>query len=327
MKALVLSGGGNLGAAQVGALSVLIERNIKPEMIVGCSVGALNAAFLAREISADQVEELANVWRTITRDDIYPGTRLGVFLRLVTGKDSLYDNRRFFDYLQRGGITPAVTFGDYFPLKLYITATHMPAGELFVFGDDPHDRLIDALMSSTALPPMHPPWEVAGKLYTDGGTITPLPLRVALERGATEIYALHVVNSDTIRNPEAIQGVTALATSSINTMLRLQAEHDLLLAEVARRVRLHYIPLTIEETPEALDFDKADRLMELGAADAERYFDSIGLSRPVQDTSLWQRLCDWRRGTDGLEEEPAPSSTEESAGNPDASNESVEESA
>ncbi len=322
MKALVLSGGGNLGATQVGALSAMIERNIIPEMIVGCSAGALNAAFLAREVSAQHVEELAEIWRAITRDVIYPGTRLGAFWRFVTGKDSLYDNRPFFDFLQRGGITPAVIFAHYLPIRLYITATRISAGELHVFGDNPSDRLIDALMASTALPPMHPPWEVAGELYTDGGTITPLPLRVALERGATEIYALHVVSSDTIRNPEAIRGVTTVATTSINTMLRLQAEHDLLLAEVARRVKLHYIPLTIEESPDALDFDKADRLMELGMVAAERYFDSIGLSRPDRATSWWQRLAEWRRQSDEIDES-ASSPTKASVGGLDASSESV----
>lgn len=295
MKAFVLSGGGNLGATQVGALASLIDRGIEPDMIVGCSVGALNAAFLARGISVKQIEELAAVWRSLTRSDIYPGTRLGALWRFITGKDSLYDNRRFFEYLQRGGVTPAVTFSDYLPLKLYITATHMPAGNLHVFGDNPHDRMLDALMASTALPPMHPPWVVDGERYTDGGTITPLPLRVALDRGAKEIYALHIVSTDAPSGPEAVSGITALATTSINTMLRLQAEHDLLLAEVARRVKLHYIPLTIEETPDALDFDEADRLIESGRFVAETYFASIGLPRRVQTEAKRQRLPWWRR--------------------------------
>ena len=293
MKAFVLSGGGNLGAAQVGALASLVDRGIKPDMIVGCSVGALNAALLAREVSVERVEELAAVWRSLTRSDIYPGTRLGALWRFISGKDSLYDNRRFFEYLQQGGITPAVTFSDYLPLKLYITATHMPAGNLHVFGDNPHDRLLDALMSSTALPPMHPPWIVDGERYTDGGTITPLPLRVALDRGATEIYALHIVSADTPSGPEAVRGITALATTSINTMLRLQADHDLLLAEVARRVKLHYIALRIEETPDVLDFDEADRLIESGRSAAETYFDSIGLPRRAQAEP--QRRPWWRR--------------------------------
>ena len=47
-------------------------------------------------------------------------------------------------------------------------------------------------MASTALTPLHPPWEVNGERYVDGGTVTPLPLRVALERGATDIWALHL---------------------------------------------------------------------------------------------------------------------------------------
>ncbi|MCB0042803.1 MAG: patatin-like phospholipase family protein, partial [Caldilinea sp.] len=46
-RAVVLSGGGSLGAMQVGALRAMIERAIVPHIVVGCSVGALNASFLA----------------------------------------------------------------------------------------------------------------------------------------------------------------------------------------------------------------------------------------------------------------------------------------
>ena len=76
--------------------------------------------------------------------------------------------------------------------RLFVTATHLRTGRLHVFGDDPNDRVLDALMASTALIPLHPPWEIDGEKYVDGGTVTPLPIRVALERGATEIFALHI---------------------------------------------------------------------------------------------------------------------------------------
>ena len=181
MQAIVLSGGGNLGPAQVGALRALIERDVQADMIVGCSAGALNASFLAREMSLPQLEALGDLWRDVRRGDIYPGNRMGAFWRFVRGKDSFYDNRRFFAFLQQHGTTPALTFGDHKPVQLFVTATHLPTGELHVFGDNPRDRVLDALMSSTALTPMHPPWEVAGERYIDGGTVTPLPLRVALE--------------------------------------------------------------------------------------------------------------------------------------------------
>lgn len=303
MRAIVLSGGGNLGSAQVGALRSLIERNIMPDMIVGCSAGALNASFLAREVSLPQLDELADLWRDVSRRDVYPGNRMGAFWRFVRGKDSFYDNRRYFAFLQRHGTTPALTFGDHAPIRLYVTATHLPTGELHVFGDDPNDRVLDALMSSTALTPMHPPWEVAGERYIDGGTITPLPLRVALERGAKEIYALHIVDDSAgMPGGHLIKGVASVLTSSVNTMLRLQAQHDLLLADVARRVKLHYIRLPIDNPPESLDFGQTDRLIELGYAGAERYFSSLGMPKTTEQEPLWQRVSGWFKISRELDE-------------------------
>lgn len=294
MRAIVLSGGGNLGPAQVGALRALMEHDVQPDMIVGCSAGALNASFLAREMSMPQLDALSELWRDVTRGDVYPGNRFGAFWRFLRGKDSFYDNRRFCAFLQRHGTTPALTFGDHRPIQLFVTATNLLSGELHVFGDNPSDRVLDALMSSTALTPLHPPWEVAGERFIDGGTVTPLPLRVALERGAKEIFALHIVgNEPETPGGKLIQGVISVLTSSVNTMLRLQAQHDLLLADVARRVKLHYIPLRIDNPPESLDFGQTDRLIEAGYTAAQRYFQSLGLSGEVEQIPVWQRVTGW----------------------------------
>jgi len=267
-RAFVLSGGGSLGAMQVGALRVLLENKIVPDLIVGCSVGALNGSFLAMAPTMAEVERAAQVWRNVTTERVYPGAKMWVVWRFLSGQDSLYDNRSFYEFLQASGCTPALTFGDLQSSKLYVTATHLRTGQLHVFGDDPRDRVLDALMASTALTPMHPPWEVNGERYVDGGTVTPLPLRVALERDATEIYALHLHRPDKeVRTPR-LRGVTALINQTVNTMLRLQADHDLHLIETARRVRLHYLPLWTDDPIEPTDFGHAPALIEQGYAQA-----------------------------------------------------------
>jgi NTE family protein len=265
MRAFVLSGGGNRGAFQVGALRALLECGIYPDMLVGCSVGGLNAAFLARELSLEQVERLAETWRTTRKDDIYPGGRLSILWRLICGEDSLFDNRNFYEFLQRSGNTPAHTFGD-LPKEapLYITATHLDSERLHVFGDDPNDCVLDALMASTALPPMHPPWMINGECYIDGGTVTPLPLRVAIERGATEIFALHIWEA-----PRPIgklrRGVTTMIDRSVGAMLRFQAQHDLILTgSVNKHVKVHDIRLHTTNMPGINDWSHADRLYAAG---------------------------------------------------------------
>jgi NTE family protein len=263
----VLSGGGNLGPLQVGALRALLERGQVPDVVVGCSAGALNAAYLAREPSLAQIERLAGVWRSTRRRDVYPGSALAAVWRFLSGKDSLYDNRGFYAFLQRQGSTPMETFASMAGAQLFITATHLRSGQLYVFGENGNDRVLDALMASTALPPMHPPWLVDGEQYIDGGTVTPLPLRVAIDHGATEIYALHVGNLMT-ELPESglVRGLLQLLNRSVLTMLHLQAEHDLLLARTARHVRLTYLSLRVPNPPGQTDFSQADRLIARGYA-------------------------------------------------------------
>src|SRR3954469_732309 len=79
--AFVLSGGGSLGAAQVGALQAMFEAGIVPDVVVGCSVGALNAAYLAVRPDAAQVDALEDVWRGMTREAVFPDGRFGVAAR------------------------------------------------------------------------------------------------------------------------------------------------------------------------------------------------------------------------------------------------------
>ncbi|MEJ5249686.1 patatin-like phospholipase family protein [Caldilinea sp.] len=263
-RAFVLSGGGSLGAMQIGALRLLLEKNITPDIVVGCSAGALNASFLAIAPTLGEIERAEQVWRNVTTDRVYPGSKLQVFWRLITGQDSLYDNRRFYAFLQESGCSPSLTFGDLRGARLYVTAMHLTTGRLHVFGDNPHDLVLDALMASTALTPLHPPWEINGERYVDGGTVTPLPLRVALERGATEIYALHLHRPNAEPLQKRLRGVADHINHAVSTMLRQQADHDLHLAEAARRVRLHYLPLWTDDPIEPTDFSHSAALIEQG---------------------------------------------------------------
>ncbi len=266
MRAFVLSGGGNLGPLQIGALRALYERGIKPDILVGCSAGAINAMQLSRNPSLEGIDALADFWSRTRLQDVYPGSRAVAITRFLLGRDSLFDNRNFYALFQRYGVTPAHIFGNMPRLPLYITATDLRSGKLHVFGDDPNDRILDAIMASTALTPFHPPWEVNGERYVDGGTVTPLPIRAALERGATEIYALHIYDSaKEVTEPGLVRGVVAVLTRSVDTMLRLQAQHDLLLAQ-SSTVKLHYIRLAPAKTMRMADFGHSLELVENGYA-------------------------------------------------------------
>src|SRR5437588_4911087 len=93
--AFVLSGGASLGAAQAGMLRALYERGIVPDMLVGASAGALNAAFVAsRPQHPATADELARIWRSLRRRDIFPVSPIGAVRALAGRTDHLVDPAR-----------------------------------------------------------------------------------------------------------------------------------------------------------------------------------------------------------------------------------------
>ena len=73
--AFVLGGGGNLGSVQVGMVRALLERGVRPDLILGCSAGALNAAVLAEDPSLEGVARLERIWGGLRGDDVFPNMR------------------------------------------------------------------------------------------------------------------------------------------------------------------------------------------------------------------------------------------------------------
>src|SRR5436853_967102 len=86
LTAFVLAGGAALGAIQAGMVRALYERGIAPDLLIGTSAGALNAAFLAsRPATVATAEELAAVWRGLRRSDIFP-LRPGTLISGLAGR-------------------------------------------------------------------------------------------------------------------------------------------------------------------------------------------------------------------------------------------------
>ena len=113
-------------------------------------------------------------------------------------------------------------------------------------------------------------------MYVDGGNVTPLPLRVAMQRGAKEIYALHIRDEEPQGTEKRlIKGVAGVLSHSVGMMLRLQAQHDLLLAEVRSKSKLYYIPLSIHNRPAPTDFSQAQPMIDAGYQVTEEYFANL----------------------------------------------------
>jgi NTE family protein len=269
MLAFVLSGGGNRGPLEVGALQVLLEHGIVPQMLVGASAGAVNAAFLAMEPTIDTATAMGTLWQKVEKKHVFQGNRFTMLWRLMTGQDSLYRNQSFQRLIEENLPPGTERFGDIETVRLYIVATRLDTGQARVFGHDPQERLVDAIMASTALPPFLPPWRCGHELLVDGGISADLPVRVAVSQGAKEIYALHLV--DAPRTGQQIRGLFSIAEQTINTVLSRQLQMDLDESENVKGVTLHHVPLTGFYGLPLWDFSHTEEMIEGGRQQMEQY--------------------------------------------------------
>ena len=272
MIAFVLSGGGNLGALQIGALKVLIAEGIYPEMLVGTSAGAVNAAFLASDPSLHGAKNLAEIWKRITKENIYPGGPLSMALHLATQQDSLCTRKNLAAFLQRHTPEGIRTFGD-MKIPLYIVATDLLTGHRYLFGDDPTEQVVDAILASTAIPPVFSPWFYQGRLLVDGGVSDNLPIDVAVEKGATEVYALDILRDGPV--DDGHWNVVEVATLSLMGLIAQQRNRDLSIYSSTPGLILHYLPLYASKPLAFDDFGHATELMLSGKEAARAYLTEL----------------------------------------------------
>jgi NTE family protein len=180
-----LAGGGNLGAVQVGMLYALLEAGIRPDAIVGTSVGALNGAFLAGHADLAGMEELADLWASVRRQDVFPMTVGGLTRGLFGRRNFLFESlglrslilrsRLGFDELEEA------------PIPLHMVATDLLTGAPVVLS---RGSATEALMASAAIPGIFPPVDVDGRPLCDGGVVSNVPV---LEADALEPSTIYVL--------------------------------------------------------------------------------------------------------------------------------------
>lgn len=289
--AFVMSGAANYGSLQVGALQVLLERGIRPDLLIGTSAGAMNSAYLALDPTPDGARRLADRWRDAARDMVSRSDRLLMLWRLITNYDGLLPNeplRRFIDRTLPPGVA---RYGD-LNLPTYAVALRLDTGEVRVFGDDPSDRIVDGLMASTAIPGFYPPWKVDGVDYVDGGVVAYLPIQLAVERGATEVYALNVTSGGGRQG--IARGTLAIAGRAIDLLIQRQWTREIEAHQAMPGVVVHNLTLALKHEVAFWDFKHADEMVTRGREVAETYLSGQAVTqRRARHWRGW--LASWRR--------------------------------
>lgn len=244
--ALVLGGGGSRGAVGVGLYRALVEMGVQIDMVVCCSIGAVNGALIAAGLSPTELE---TGWKSLRTRDVL-GSRLQ-FLRLFMGSTSLFSNRNLRHLLT--GLLPVHTFHE-LRIPLCIVATDLETGDAIALMEG---ELIDAILASTALPGLFPPIEWHGKMLVDGGLSNNVPIDLAVALGADRVIGMLCSCAKGL--PRRASMVTVLGQSfslAINARYRCDARM------FQPRAHLHILDPCLQPTLELLDFDRAWTLVE-----------------------------------------------------------------
>jgi NTE family protein len=217
--ALLLQGGGALGAYQAGVYEALAEADLHPDWVAGISIGAINAAIIAGNRPEERVGKLRTFWERITAnplldwaaaaEDFAPKgnvarglfNQMSAMSALVAGAAGFFTLRQPAPWLYPSGALEATSFYETSTLKstlervvdfdrinagamrFSVGAVNVRSGNFVYFDSERHTIRPEHVMASGALPPGFPAVEIEGEYYWDGGLISNTPLHWVVEYG------------------------------------------------------------------------------------------------------------------------------------------------
>ena len=270
-RALVLSGGGGRGAYECGVYKYLEEIGYEPDILVGTSIGAINAAAIGSGRSAAELEA---VWlATRTRD-------IQRFWRLHPWR-AIYDTSPWRKTLHRYIDFDALARTD---KRLLIASTELETGQLRIFDNREMTLTPDHILASCSIPLVYPWTKVGDYHYWDGAVMANTPLGSAIDAGADEILVvlLSPIGERRIKPPrwpwQALTVILDLALSATyeNDFKQLENVNQLVAArldEKHRQVQCRVITPSQETSLLRIiryEPEVSRELIDLGYSDAER---------------------------------------------------------
>ncbi|MDN5859739.1 MAG: patatin-like phospholipase family protein [Pseudonocardia sp.] len=278
--AFVLSGGGSLGAVQVGMLRALTEAGIVADLLVGTSAGALNAAFVAvHGTDPTALDTLERQWIRTRRRDVFPVAPRHQLRALIGTAPSLFSNDRLRHIVERhlAGVRLEDTA---IPLRI-VTADLLSGQEVVLDSGD----AVSAILASAAIPGLFP--SVAHQGYhalVDGGLADNTAVSVAVAAGADHVIVLPTGYPCALTTtPRSAVGISLQA---LNILIQQRLIADM--ARMRERAHIATLPPLCPLSVSPLDFGKAAELIEHSYRDSTHWIAQGGLDlgRPEQYLSL-----------------------------------------
>jgi NTE family protein len=266
--AFVFAGGGSFGSVQVGMLRALLSHRVTADMVVGSSIGAMNAAYFAGMPTSEGVERLAGIWRSLRRQDVFPitwRTMLG-FIRRRDFLISADGVRRLIDtHVPYRNLEDA-------KLPLHVVATDLLSGGTIVLSKGP---VAQAIVASTAIPAAFAPVQLENLYLADGAITCNTPVRVAVACGARRLFVLPTGYACALEAPP--RGAIACALHALTLLIARQLLHEL--HGLESNIEYFVVPPLCPLSGSPHDFSQTDKLIKRAAESTRTWLAEGGLTR------------------------------------------------
>lgn len=264
--AFVFAGGGSFGAIQVGMLHSLVAHGVTADMVVGCSVGALNGAFYAGDPTLKGVERLGDIWRGLQRHDVFPITWRAV-LSFLWRRDFLISHdgirKLIDDHIPYRNLEDA-------SLPLHIVTTDIITGESVVLSDG---STSEAIVASTAIPGAFSPIFYRDHYLADGAVSSNTPIQVAVNKGAKRLIILPTGHACSDDDPPV--GAVANALHALTLLISRQLVREL--EALGPDIEYFVVPPLCPLVGSPYDFSRTGDHIDRAIVSTDAWLDQHGL--------------------------------------------------
>ena len=268
--AFVLSGGGSLGAVQVGMLQALAAADVRPDLLIGTSAGGLNALWVAaRGMSPDSLDALARTWVGLRRRDVFPIRPLQALAALVGRSSSLTSSQPLGDLVAENAGIDDLTEAT---IPVHLLTTDLLSGFDVLLSSGP---VRDAARATAAIPGVLPPVQIGDRWLVDGAIATRAGVSHAIDLGATRVVVLPAGVPCALQEPP--RSAIGVAVHALSLLIEQQ-----LIIEVSAEVdgvSIGLLPPLCPVRISPADFSHAAELIERGRTASTAWIADGGLDR------------------------------------------------
>jgi NTE family protein len=272
----VLAGGGSLGVVEVGMLQALTDHGLRPDLVVGSSVGAINSVFYAAHPTLEGIQRLEHIWRALRREHVFPLSLTALACGLLGPRPHLLNPAALRHLLQTH--LPIERLEEA-RVPVCVMATDVLSGAEIRLTSGP---AVPALLASTAIPGLFPPVTIGARVLVDGAVANHTPISAAIALGATRLIVLPA--GFPCAKTDAPTGALAMALHALNVLTAHQLARDVERFSDHAEV-LVVPPLCPLELP-AYDFGGAGQAIDRAKDSTAAWLHSGGLDAPPDTSKL-----------------------------------------